>query len=112
MCGCAGTLLGPHRPARLLPAHAGRPPARRHMAFCSTVGFLCIRVLGLVRSHNMSPADYMQRVFPIGARGRWRCRSGPRRVARLPLPTPRPPHATAAAGAGLLGGRAPHRPPG
>lgn len=39
------------------------------MTFCSTVGFICIRVLGLVKSHNMSAADYMQRVFPIGARG-------------------------------------------
>lgn len=36
------------------------------MAFCSTVGFICIRVLGLVKSHNMAPADYLQRVFPIG----------------------------------------------
>jgi len=38
-----------------------------HMSFCSTVGFICIRVLGLVKSHNMSTKDYMQRVMPIGA---------------------------------------------
>lgn len=37
-----------------------------HMAFCSTVGFICIRVLGLVKSHNLSARDYMQRVMPIG----------------------------------------------
>ena len=37
-----------------------------HMTFCSVVGFLCIRVLGLVKSHNMSARDYMQRVMPIG----------------------------------------------
>lgn len=42
-----------------------------HMAFCSTVGFVCIRVLGLVKSHNMSARDYMQRVFPIGALLAW-----------------------------------------
>ncbi|KAL4422706.1 hypothetical protein ABPG75_008903 [Micractinium tetrahymenae] len=37
-----------------------------HMSFCSAVGFICIRVLGLVKSHNMSTKDYMQRVMPIG----------------------------------------------
>lgn len=37
-----------------------------HMAFCSTVGFICIRVLKLVKSHNMSSRDYFTRVMPIG----------------------------------------------
>jgi hypothetical protein len=37
-----------------------------HMAFCSTVGFLCVRVGGVVRSHNMSAHDYLRRVMPIG----------------------------------------------
>ncbi|KAI3430431.1 hypothetical protein D9Q98_005026 [Chlorella vulgaris] len=37
-----------------------------HMTFCSTIGFICIRVLKLVKSHNMSPKDYLQRVMPIG----------------------------------------------
>lgn len=37
-----------------------------HMAFCSTVGFLCVRVGGFVKSHNMSAHDYMRRVMPIG----------------------------------------------
>jgi hypothetical protein len=39
-----------------------------HMTFCSTVGFIAVRVLKLVKSHNMTPRDYMQRVFPIGER--------------------------------------------
>ena len=37
-----------------------------HMAFCSIIGFLCVRVLGVVKSHNMSTRDYMRRVMPIG----------------------------------------------
>ena len=40
-----------------------------HMSFCSAVGFLAVRVLKLVKSHNMSARDYMQRVFPIGEGG-------------------------------------------
>lgn len=39
-----------------------------HMAFCSTVGFLCVRVGRLVKPHNMSTHDYLRRVMPIGAR--------------------------------------------
>ena len=38
-----------------------------HMAFCSTVGFLCVRVARLVKPHNMTPRDYFRRVMPIGA---------------------------------------------
>ena len=37
-----------------------------HMGFCSTVGFVCVRVLGVVKSHNMSARDYIRRVMPIG----------------------------------------------
>jgi EamA domain-containing membrane protein RarD len=37
-----------------------------HMTFCSSVGFLSVRVLGLVKSHNMSMHDYIRRVAPIG----------------------------------------------
>ena len=37
-----------------------------HMAFCSLVGFVCIRVLKITKSHNMSYEDYMRRVLPIG----------------------------------------------
>lgn len=37
-----------------------------HMAFCSFVGFMAIRVLKVVKSHNMSPRDYYTRVMPIG----------------------------------------------
>ncbi len=37
-----------------------------HMAFCSIVGFACVRVFKLVKSHNMTPKDYFNRVFPIG----------------------------------------------
>ena len=37
-----------------------------HMGFCSSIGFVAVRVLGLVRSHNMSPREYMTRVMPIG----------------------------------------------
>mmetsp|Transcript_23962 Transcript_23962/g.74959 ORF Transcript_23962/g.74959 Transcript_23962/m.74959 type:complete len:212 (+) Transcript_23962:242-877(+) len=38
-----------------------------HMGFCSTVGFLCIRVFGITTSHNMASSDYFRRVMPIGA---------------------------------------------
>lgn len=38
-----------------------------HMFFCSTVGFICVRVLRVVKSHNMSSKDYLERVMPIGA---------------------------------------------
>ncbi len=38
-----------------------------HMAFCSTVGVLCVRGLRVVKSHNMSGHDYLRRVMPIGA---------------------------------------------
>lgn len=37
-----------------------------HMLFCSTIGFLCVRVFKVVKPHNMSPRDYMRRVMPIG----------------------------------------------
>lgn len=37
-----------------------------HMAVCSTVGILAVRVLRLVKSHNMSTRDYCRRVMPIG----------------------------------------------
>lgn len=36
------------------------------MAFCSAVGFIAVRVLGLVKSHNMSAREYATRVMPIG----------------------------------------------
>ena len=38
-----------------------------HMVFCSTVGFLCVRVFKVVKSHNMTARDYCNRVLPIGA---------------------------------------------
>ncbi len=38
-----------------------------HMLFCSTIGFLCVRVFKVVKPHNMSTRDYMRRVMPIGA---------------------------------------------
>jgi len=37
-----------------------------HMAFCSTVGFLCVKMGRLVKPHNMSAQDYCKRVMPIG----------------------------------------------
>lgn len=37
-----------------------------HMTFCSAVGFLAVRVLKLVKSHNMSVREYCTRVLPIG----------------------------------------------
>lgn len=50
-----------------------------HMAFCSGVGFVAVRLLRLVKSHNLSAREYATRVMPIGARaaaaaggvGRW-----------------------------------------
>mmetsp|Transcript_19464 Transcript_19464/g.32730 ORF Transcript_19464/g.32730 Transcript_19464/m.32730 type:complete len:334 (-) Transcript_19464:791-1792(-) len=38
-----------------------------HMLFCSTVAFLLVRVLRVVKSVNMSARDYRRRVLPIGA---------------------------------------------
>lgn len=38
-----------------------------HMLFCSTIAFMCVRVLKLVKSHNMTPRAYVRRVLPIGA---------------------------------------------
>lgn len=38
-----------------------------HMFFCSSIAFVAVRVLGLVKSHNMSPREYATRVMPIGA---------------------------------------------
>lgn len=40
-----------------------------HMTFCSAVGLVAVRVLGLVKSHNMSAREYCSRVMPIGERG-------------------------------------------
>mmetsp|Transcript_7911 Transcript_7911/g.16979 ORF Transcript_7911/g.16979 Transcript_7911/m.16979 type:complete len:399 (+) Transcript_7911:320-1516(+) len=37
-----------------------------HMFFCSTVGILAVRVLKVVKSHNMTPKEYYTRVLPIG----------------------------------------------
>lgn len=37
-----------------------------HMAFCSTVGILAVRVFKVVKSHNMTPKEYYTRVMPIG----------------------------------------------
>ena len=39
-----------------------------HMVFCSTAGFICIRVLRVSKSFNLSVEDYVTRVLPIGAR--------------------------------------------
>lgn len=47
-----------------------------HMAFCSTVGVLAVRVLRVVKSHNMPAREYMKRVMPIGARERERACTG------------------------------------
>ena len=38
-----------------------------HMLFCSSVGFLCVTVGKVVKTHNMSAHDYLRRVMPIGA---------------------------------------------
>ncbi|KAG1680763.1 hypothetical protein FOA52_008096 [Chlamydomonas sp. UWO 241] len=37
-----------------------------HMVFCSTVGFVAVRVFKVVKSHNMSAREYCNRVLPIG----------------------------------------------
>lgn len=37
-----------------------------HMCFCSFVGVMAVRVLKVVKSHNMSSREYFKRVFPIG----------------------------------------------
>jgi hypothetical protein len=45
-----------------------------HMFFCSAVGVIAVRVLKVVKSHNMTPQDYYYRVMPIGeafAAPRW-----------------------------------------
>lgn len=47
-----------------------------HMIFCSTVGFLAVRVFKVVKSHNMTPREYYTRVMPIGARVRRRGQGG------------------------------------
>ncbi len=39
-----------------------------HMLFCSVVGFLCVRVFKVVKSHNMTRDAYVRRVLPIGGR--------------------------------------------
>ena len=41
-----------------------------HMMFCSSIAFVAVRVLGVVKSHNMSAREYATRVMPIGARPR------------------------------------------
>lgn len=42
-----------------------------HMLFCSTIGFLCVRVFKVVKSHNMTAHTYTRRVLPIGEGGAW-----------------------------------------
>ena len=37
------------------------------MLFCSTIAFLMVRVLKVVKSVNMPRRDYVRRVLPIGA---------------------------------------------
>ncbi|KAF5834994.1 triose-phosphate transporter family-domain-containing protein [Dunaliella salina] len=37
-----------------------------HMAFCTVVGTLAVRVFKVVKSHNMTRRDYIRRVMPIG----------------------------------------------
>ncbi|EFJ45992.1 hypothetical protein VOLCADRAFT_63129 [Volvox carteri f. nagariensis] len=37
-----------------------------HMFFCSCVGVVAVRVLKVVKSHNMTPREYYTRVMPIG----------------------------------------------
>jgi hypothetical protein len=37
-----------------------------HMGFCSAIGCIAVRVLGLVKSHQMTAREYMTRVMPIG----------------------------------------------
>ena len=36
------------------------------MAFCSTIAFVLVRVLKVVKSVNMPRRDYVRRVMPIG----------------------------------------------
>lgn len=50
-----------------------------HMSFCSAVGFICVRVLKLVKSHNMTAREYCTRVMPIGEADR-RSSSSSKRV--------------------------------
>lgn len=38
-----------------------------HMLFCSVIAFVCVRVLKVVKSHNMTPRVYVRKVLPIGA---------------------------------------------
>ena len=42
-----------------------------HMLFCSTIGFLCVRVFKVVKSHNMTAHTYTRRVLPIGEGDDW-----------------------------------------
>lgn len=37
-----------------------------HMAFCSAIACIAVRVVGAVKSHNMSAREYCSRVMPIG----------------------------------------------
>lgn len=37
-----------------------------HMAFCSAAGFICVRVLKVTKSFNLSVEEYVTRVMPIG----------------------------------------------
>jgi hypothetical protein len=37
-----------------------------HMFFCSAAGFLCVRVLKITKSFNLSVEEYVTRVMPIG----------------------------------------------
>lgn len=37
-----------------------------HMTFCSTAGFICVRILKVSKRINMSVEEYMTRVMPIG----------------------------------------------
>lgn len=38
-----------------------------HMTFCSALGFFCVRVLKVTKTHNLTSGEYMRRVMPIGA---------------------------------------------
>lgn len=37
-----------------------------HMFFCSVAGFICVRVLKITKSFNLSVEEYVTRVMPIG----------------------------------------------
>ena len=37
-----------------------------HMAFCSALAFVLVRVLGVVKGINMSRETYVQKIVPIG----------------------------------------------